>query len=128
MSLTGEFIKFGGILSLSIGSTVFLFLASRAWSFFYRLRELEEEFENLWEESIELGTNNQKLANLSYVHKALSRQVEESDDIDEKVLRRAIKEAEKNKAIIKGKEEQLYYVASEKLRDLEKKAKDSGKI
>ncbi|MFP4117118.1 MAG: hypothetical protein ACLFTY_03820 [Candidatus Aenigmatarchaeota archaeon] len=128
MSLTGELIKFGGVATLSIGSTVFLFLASRIWSFFYRFKELEEEFENLWHESIELGMRDEKLTNLSYVHKAVRRQMENSDTVNDDLLERAIREAEENKAITKGKRGQLYYVASEKLRDLEKEAKQAGKI
>lgn len=128
MSFTGEFIKFAGLLSLATGSTALLFLLSRLWSFIYSFRKMEGEFEGLWEKYIRVGSSDEKLANLSYVHKATKRQMQETEKVDLHLLNRAIKEADENKSLLKSRNHQLYYVASEKLRNLKKEAKRAGKI
>lgn len=128
MAITGEFIKFAGVLGFAAGSTASLFLLSRAWNFFYRFKELEQEFEELWKDCVNTSPAEEKLANLSYVHKAVRRQVEETESVDKTLLERAISDAEENKAVLKGRTHQLYYIASEKLKDLKREAEQAGKL
>ncbi len=121
MSFTGEFIKFGGLISLTVGSTVSIFLVMKAWSLFSGLEDMKEEFEDLWKRGIGSGPVDETLTNLSYVHKAVKRQMEGTDQVEKHLLDRAIKKADQKRSIFKsGKQHHMYYVAHRKLKDLKK--------
>jgi len=128
MSITGELIKFGGLFGLTLGSTVSLFMASRAFSLLYKLGDMKEEFEELWERNDVSGLYDGTLTNLSYVHKAVRRQMEATEEVDRYLLERALKQAKEGSSVLGGREGHMYFAASEKLQELKAEARRAGKL
>ncbi len=127
MSITGEFIKFGGIVGIATGSTISVFILARLVEFLSQLDRLKEDFEELWKNSTDKVSNNDELVNLSHSHRAAKRQVE-AGDVDRHMLERASEITRRKKGILGGRESQMYYVAHKKFKELKQLTDTPGKL
>ncbi|MFP4116200.1 MAG: hypothetical protein ACLFTQ_03290 [Candidatus Aenigmatarchaeota archaeon] len=127
MDITGQIIRIGGVLSLSVGTTVSMFLLMKIWRFFGTIEQAKEEFEELWKEESKEIPFDDDLLTLSHIHRAVRKQLDELEKIDKEALERAINQAEQNKGILTAnRSRHLYYAASEKLQEVKRDAKRKG--